>query len=506
VLDAVRALAAALVLLATSATAVEVPAPDLTGLEPAVAAQLSSGRDALRARLADPAATSAELADLWGTQAQRYHAYGLLDAAVASYREAARLDPREQRWPYLLGQAERSRSDVAAARAALESALALGPYPPAHVALAEIALAEGDGNTAVAAAERALALIPHDAAALAALGQAKLSLRDYAGAAKALEAALAALPQADRLHYPLALAYRGLGDAERAKKELALVGKTGARTPDPYLDELDAARTGELAPLLKARRAAAAGDWQSAATELRKAVAANPESVRARVDLGAALSMIGDTAGARGELQAALARDPGNVTAHFDLAVLLLREDDAAGALPHLEAAVAARPGDVEAQRSLGDALLDLGRAADALPHYRAAIAASDLDEAARFGEAVALFRVGDWKTARAELEEAQRIMPEAGRLTHLFARLLASAPDRSLRDGTRAVTLAATVWQAQPDADHGRTLALALAEAGRCAEASKLAASLAAQVPAAEKAELESAAKTWATGPPCRP
>ncbi|HXT49414.1 MAG TPA: tetratricopeptide repeat protein [Thermoanaerobaculia bacterium] len=483
-----------------------VPSPDLAGVEPAVATQLRQERDALVAKLADPAAKPADLADAWGSLGQAYHAYNLLDAAVVCYREAVRLQPKELRWAYLLGQAERGRSDLPAARIALTLALAIAPYPPAEVALAEMDLAEGDSSGAAAAAQRALALLPGDAAALAVLGQAKLSQRDFQGAVDALQAALAALPQADRLHYPLALAYRGLGDEAKAKEELARVGRTGPRMPDPLLEELDAARTGELAPLLRARRAAAAGDWKSAAEELRRALAANPKSVRTNVDLGAALGMLGDQAGARAALETALAGEPDNLTARFNLGVLLLGGGDAAAAVPYLEAVVAAKPKDVEAQRSLGDALLALGRPADAIPHYRAGIEASDLDEPSRFGEVVALLRLGRLADARDRLEKAHEVMPEQGRLTHLLARLLAADPVLTRRDGARAVELATAVWNAQPDAAHGRTLALALAEAGRCADAVKLATSLAAQVPPADRPELEAAAKEWAAGPPCRP
>jgi tetratricopeptide (TPR) repeat protein len=482
------------------------PAPDLAGLERAVGEQLAEARRALVDRLAVTDAHAPSLAAAWGGLGQLYHAYGLLDAAVPCYREAARLAPGELAWPYLLGQAERSRGDLAAARAALEEALQWGAYAPAEVALAEVALSLGDVEAAAAAAGRALALLPGDAAALAALGQARLSQRDFAGAAAAFEQALAALPAADRLHYPLALAYRGLGDHERARQQLVLVGRTGARTPDPLLAELDAARKGELAPLLRGRRAAAARDWAAAVVEFRRAVAADPTSVRARVDLGAALAMSGDPAEARRELGAALERDPGNATAHFDLGVLLLGAGEAEAALPHLEAATAAQPTDPEALRSLGEALLALGRTADALLPLRSAVAAAPGDEAARLGEAVALLRLGRLAEARERLEEAQRLMPEQGRLTHLLARLLAASPDLALRDGARAVELAARVYAAQPGADHARTLALALAEAGRCGEAASLARSLAAQVAAAEKAALLAAAADWERGPPCRP
>jgi Flp pilus assembly protein TadD len=133
-------------------------------------------------------------------------------------------------------------------------------------------------------------------------------------------------------------------------------------------------------------------------------------------------------------------------------------------------------------------------------------VVAAPADEAARFGEATTLVRLGRLAEARERLEEAQRLMPEQGRLTHLLARLLASSPDLAQRDGARAVELAHRVWEAQPDADHGRTLAMALAEAGRCDEASRVAAELAKEVPAEERPALEALAKQWAAGPPCRP
>lgn len=167
---------------------------------------------------------------------------------------------------------------------------------------------------------------------------------------------------------------------------------------------------------------------------------------------------------------------------------------------------MASRPGDAEAQRSLGEALLGLGRPADALVPLRAALAIAPGDEAARLSEAVALVRIGMVAAALERLEEAQRLMPEQGRLTHMLARLLAAAPDLALRNGARALDLATSVWQAQPSADHSRTLALALAEAGRCTEAAALLRSLAAQGPASEKPALDAMASEWAMGPPCRP
>ena len=49
------------------------------------------------------------------------------------------------------------------------------------------------------------------------LGQIAMSRRDYAEAWDHFEKTLAQVPGANRVHYSLAMAYRGLGDAEKVK-------------------------------------------------------------------------------------------------------------------------------------------------------------------------------------------------------------------------------------------------------------------------------------------------
>jgi tetratricopeptide (TPR) repeat protein len=297
-----------------------------------------------------------------------------------------------------------------------------------------------------------------------------------------------------------------MGDEARAREHLARAGRTGVRAADPVLAEVDAARVGEIAAVLRGRRAAMAGDWPAAAGAFREALAANPESTTARVNLAAALASTGDLAGAARELQEVLAREPRNVTAHYNLGSLLLFAGDAAAAEPHLSAVVAAQPGDAAARRGLGEALLALGRPGEALPHLEQAVLLAPADEGARFAEAVALLSAGSLRLARERLEDGLRQLPDAGRLVHLLARLLASAPDLALRDGARAVELAAQVWAVQPSPPHGRTLAFALAEAGRCDEAAALARRLAAEMQGEEAAALAAAAEVYDAGPPCRP
>ncbi len=76
------------------------------------------------------------------------------------------------------------------------------------------------------------------------------------------------------------------------------------------------------------------------------------------------------------------------------------------------------------------------------------------------------------FRDAIAALEDAHQRFPGRAATATTLARLLASAPDLSLRDGRRALELAVAVNDADPSPVHGETIALALAELGRCDEA----------------------------------
>ena len=85
---------------------------------------------------------------------------------------------------------------------------------------------------------------------------------------------------------------------------------------------------------------------------------------------------------------------------------------------------------------------------------------AIQLAQKERFGEAVTL------------LDDANRQYPDRTATATTLARLLASSPDRSQRDGARALDLATRVYEMAPTPVHGETLALALAELERCDDA----------------------------------
>ncbi|HEV8580442.1 MAG TPA: tetratricopeptide repeat protein [Thermoanaerobaculia bacterium] len=495
----------------TWAETVAVRTPDLSGLESAVAAQIGEMQGLLTAQTASSAADPLGVARAYGDLGQVYLAYGFNDAAADCFRNAADLDGKEARWPYLLGATLQSSGKLDDAAAAFARALELAPAAAAgYVHLGEIRLLQGRPEEAEAVLAKALATPAVVAAAHSLLGQAALARREFSAAARHLEAALAAVPAANRLHYPLALAYRGLGDRAKTEEHLKQAGQVGLKPPDPWLEAVTDLRVGERIALMRGRVAARAGRYADAEQEFRKALAAQPKSVEARVNLGSMLALREDRAGAVAQFRDALRLDPANATAHFNLAALLADGPERGEALEHAAAAVAAWPGDAEARRLYAQLLRDGGRLAEALPEYARAVELAPGDETARLGEAETLVRLARYAEARRKLEAGLSQMPASGLLSHALARLLAACPDRSVRDGNRALELAMAVWNAQPAAPHGETVALALAELDRCTEAAEWQRKA---IDAARQEGLESrlgelarALSVYEKGSPCRP
>ena len=493
---------------------VPVPVPDFDVYEPAVADQLRQVQAALAVLLERAAGeqppSAAELAASFGDVGRHYHAYGLLDSAAASYANAARLDPQDPRWPHLLGRARQDAGELDAAVEAYQRALELTPDDvPALIYLAEIRILQGDADAAQGLYRRALALEPTASAALAGLGQAALEADQPARAVELLEAALEANPAADRLHHPLGLAYRALGDDDAARRHLEAAGTVGIRTEDPLIADLEELKSGERVHLLRGHMAFRAGHYAQAANAYHRATEAAPDSIVAQVDLATALSRIGYLEGAEEHLRDALALDPENANVHYNLGVLLLSNGEPRGAEIHLRRAVALDPEDPAALTNLAG-LLAARDPATAVDLYRRAQALPDAGEGAYLGEIRVALAHGRFAQALERAEAGMEAVPGSLNLLGTLARMLAAGPDPELRDGERAFDLAERYFAAGQSLASGEIYALALAESGRCEEAAEWQQQLievasnngAENLVPAYRADLE----RYRSGPPCRP
>ena len=349
-------------------TLVAIHWPDLSQLESDVRNQILSQQRSLTATVKSPNTSEAQLTAAYGALGEVYHAYSITAPARECYLNANHLSPSDFRWIYLLGKLDQleGRSDNAIRR--FQNVSALKPELNfVHVNLGKIYLELNRLDDAVKSFSAALGIDRQNPAALYGLGQVALSRRDYAQAVVHFEKALTLAPEANRIHYALAMAYRGLQNQEKARIHLAQQGPVGVRVADPLMDRLQELVQGVRMHLIRGKQALEAKRYAEAVVELRKAVATSPDSVPAHVNLGAALTQLGDLKGAAEEFETTLRIDPNNTNAHYNLAVLYANEGDHQKAIAHLKTVSTLNPSDVGARFLLATQLLKIDRPEEAL-------------------------------------------------------------------------------------------------------------------------------------------
>jgi tetratricopeptide (TPR) repeat protein len=442
-------------------------------MEPDVREHVTWARDTLAAAIKDKTTPTEKLGALYGLTGQIYHAYSFNSPAKECYLNASRLAPKEFSWVYLLGKLNEREGSVPQAINYYNAAAQLRPdYLPLFVSLGNIYLQLNRLDQAEANFRRALEIDENVAAAYYGLGQAALSKRSYADAARYLEKALSLAPESNRLHYALAMAYRGLGKMDQVQSHLALGGTVGVRVSDPLVDGLQDLVKGARLHLIRGRAALEARRFSEAADQFRKAIAAQPDSLPAHINLGAALSQTGDLAGALEQFEEALRLDPNHPDAHYNLGLLLSQSGRHDDAIKHLQVAVTNEPTDANARFLLGQELLKVRRPAEAEKEFARVVPAQPDNEDALLGWVNALLNMKQYGQALEALEKGHEQFPQKGRTSVTLAYLLAASPQYEKRDGKRALQLAQAAYEATGSINHGVLVAMALAELNRCDEA----------------------------------
>lgn len=427
------------------------PPPGFEQLEPAVRAQFEARLERLRA--ARERGSDTEIGRLWGALGQWFHVYRFPDSALASYREAARFDTDEPRWPYYIGVLAVGAGDLAQAGAAFENAARLAPGSmPVAMQLAELMQKLGRTAQAEQHYREVLAIDARNPAPRFGLARLLLQQRE-AGPAVELLLPLAAGdgPESTELDYLLSQAYRLLGDAPRAQLHLErLPADHGNQTPigaqSPWLDDLVALNVSSTHLTRLGMRAYRKGNFRQAAMHSGQAVASNPENAELRTNYAAALLALGRPGAALEQLEAALEREPGLARAHLVRGSSLLRLGDRDGAIDAFRRAVALDAGLQDARRQLALVYQRSGRTQLAVEQYAALRRAHREAHQVRFWHAALLASIGRDREALAALDEDLEIHPDNRLLELLRVRILATAPDDATRNPGRAAGLLAAL------------------------------------------------------------
>ena len=439
--------------------------------EPLVAATLRLAEAAL-ARDLPTFQESGRRAAAFGELAMLYHAQNRLDDAIRHYQAALR-EQSAPRWHYLLAVALADRGDVDAAIVQYQRAAANADYPLARYRLGQAHLVKGDRQAAEQALRRAQKALPDSAAVLMARADAASAGGNWQQAIALLQRAAALEPEAGRIAYRLAMAFRELGDPHEAERWLAQRNAVAPAIDDPLLLEV-------AAKSLSAKFFLDAGDlaWQrgerkEALAAYRNATALAPDDVRAALALAQALGASGDTDAALLEARRALAMDSASSRGWYLLAHLLRHAEDGAEALQAVQRSL--RLADDRAARTLLAALWMRARQFDNAAAVYQALASRHPDAAYyRYWLGIAKLGGNQCPDARTELAAAARLQANWGQAHIALARADSLCGDATAKEDARR--RATKLLAATQNVDVSLTMAFAELAAGNHQQARTLA------------------------------
>jgi tetratricopeptide (TPR) repeat protein len=213
--------------------------------------------------------------------------------------------------------------------------------------------------------------------------------------------------------------------------------------------------------------------WYNSETMWNRVLACTSDNFLAQTNLGQFLVAEGQLDEAIGHYRKALKIDPDYVYARYNLAFALARQGHLDEAIVHYQKGLERKPDEAGVHYALGLALAGRGRLDEAVAHYRRSLEIQPHDAETHYQLGMALAGQGRFDEAMANFHKALEIQPRHAMVHDALARLLATCPMASLRNGVEAIEHARQADQlygGQPEILD--TLAAAYAEAGRFPEA----------------------------------
>lgn len=461
---------------ASAAAQAAAPLPDISKLVPSVQRQITEQHNWLVKTLARPDATPIDRSNAHGELGRLFMAAQMPDAALAEFTAAQAFNASDYRWPYFMAHLARNAGDLTKAQSLFEHVLQLKPDDmDSLVWLGDVSLAAGHLDVAERSFARALQLDPNSVSAKYGAGRTALAKGNNAEAVAQLESALSLNPKATAAHYPLSQAYSALGESAKAAEHLSLRRDGRIAPRDTLMLELDSLLQSPQSYETLGIRRLDEENWEGAAEQFRKGIALAPDQPSLHHRLATALSMMQDEKGAVAEFEKAVTLSPEYFPSQFSLGVIAQEKGQHAQAIERFTAALGARPNYTEARLRLASSLRRTGKGTEALAAYRQALAGAPDNPEARMGMVMLLSKMRRDREARQVLEES--LKANAGDLVamHALARLLATSPDASVRDGRRAMELVQQMMQRGRTLELGETYAMTLAELGQFKDAQGL-------------------------------
>jgi len=282
----------------------------------------------------------------------------------------------------------------------------------------------------LAALEEAVRLAPDDAAAHRARGLLLADMKKHEEALLALDKAL----EIDADHAAtLGLKAAVLVELERYDEALVVLDRLSELSPD------------SAQPLMqKARIHALRENADAALHELERILSAHPDHVAALLLRAAVYDQQGESEKALADVDELLELQPGFAPAVRMRAMLLAGQEKYGEAIEQLEELTAQEPEDLLAQLQLGMFYLADKKLQKAIDLYSKILEEHPDEVAALRGRGDAQLNLGRHEEAIADYERALKLDSDDSGVLNNLAWVLSTSPNDSVRDGKRAIDLAA--------------------------------------------------------------
>ncbi len=457
-------------------TLLEIPHPNLSGLEKVVIDQLTKGKNDIEAIANNPESNDKLKALTYGKLGHLYHAYDFLDAAAASYHNAAHLQTNVFRWNYCVAFVAQKSGDYPKAleyyKLARSTDVTTDLIYLVNIRIGECYQSLNDLVNASHAYNIAHTLNPQGPTVLARLGELSLAKNDYTKAIDFLSLALTIEPSANELHYPLAMAYRKSGQKDLAKQHLAKRGMVGIQPPDPLKKKLDSLLRGFRIHILEGKLAYSAKRYEEAAGSFKKAIAEDASRASAWVNLAATNAHLHQPQEALSNLKEALRLDPNNMTAHYNIGDLYITLEKNKEAIEHLLIFIEGNPEDVIAHLQLARAYRNENMVKETIEYYQKSLNI-DYTQVDAWLELTTIYEIlSAHKYANGVLELAAKKLPKENKILLKLAHSLASSPDKTARNGKRAIEIAKHLYRMDSNYQMAKLVAMSHAELNQCDKA----------------------------------
>ncbi len=266
-------------------------------------------------------------------------------------------------------------------------------------------------------------------------------------------------------------------DAQAARNNLGMALAQAGRLDEAILQFQQAVQVNPDSALVHDNLGSALlrrGRLDEAILAFQEALEITPSLATARINLGSALVQQGRVDEGIIQYRRILLVTPNIAEIHNNLGNALLQEGKLDDAISQFQQAVQLNPDYAHAQGSLGRALLQKGRMDEGIAQLQRALQLEPDDEKTRLDLGKAFLQEGAVAQAIPQYQKALELKPADPAIQDVLAWMLATAPEASLRDGSKAVELAR-----QANQETGgekpvilRILAAAYAQAGQFPEA----------------------------------